>query len=116
MEMMHGRASIILNGTKIVSEDGATLKIGGISNNVIMVGDTPLNSQKNAASECTCKMPLTAKTNLTEFQKMANVELQFVSDTGKRFVVRAAAQTAELQLGEDGMVEPVFMGAPAIEQ
>ena len=116
MDMMHGRATIIINGETIISEDGAEFTAGGISNDVHMIGNNALYSQKNGLSECKCKMPVTADTKLMDFQKAANLELQFVSDTGKRFVMRSAAQTATLKIGADGMVEPVFQSAPAIEQ
>lgn len=116
MDMMHGRATIVVDGTTLISEDGATLKPGGLINDVKMVGNRALPSQKMIASECKCKMAVLASTNIMDFQKMAGVEVQFQSDTGKIFTIRSAAQTAELELSEDGFVEPVFMGNPAIEQ
>ena len=47
---------------------------------------------------------------------MVGVEVQFQSDTGKVFTIRSAAQNAQLVLGEDGFVEPVFMGGAVVEQ
>ena len=113
--MIHGRATIFLDGSKIISEDGASLKIGGVVNDTVMVGGKSFNKQKVVASEVKCKVPVTADTNITDLQSMADIEVQFASDTGKRFVIASAAQTNEIEFGEDGLIELMLSGDPAKE-
>lgn len=114
MDKIHGMATIKRNGQNIIVDVKAKLKIGGTKNNVKMVGQKAHNSQDVMPSELEAQIPLTENTDLIKEQTMTGVEIQFQSDTGLVFVIPSAAQTGELDTGDDGLVTLTYMGDPAV--
>lgn len=115
MDKIHGLATIKRNGNNIIVNADAKLKIGGKSNNVQIVGYQSFRSEKITPSELEIKIPHTAKTDLVREQAMAGVEIQFHSDTGAVYVVASAAQTGEVDSGEEGLVTLTYTGDPAVK-
>lgn len=115
MDKIHGLATIKRNGKNIIVNADAKLKIGGKSNDVKMVGQMSFRSEKVNPSELEIKIPHTDKVNLVEEQAMAGVEIQFQSDTGAIYVIPDAAQTGDVDSGDDGLVTLTYMGAPAVK-
>lgn len=113
MDKIHGLATIKRDGTNIVAEVDAKLKIGGLTNEVKMVGQKSFYSQKVIPSEIEVKIPHTEDIDLVKEQSRAGVEIQFHSDTGAVYVVASAAQTGEIDSGEAGLVTLTYMGDPA---
>ena len=113
MEALHGIATIKRDGTNIIAEVDAKLKIGGYVNDVQMVGPKAHRKQRITASELEVKIPHTADVDLVKEQSRADVEIQFQSDNGAVYVVPQAAQTGEVDTGEEGLVGLVYMGDPA---
>jgi hypothetical protein len=115
MDKIHGMATIKRNGSNIVCDVAAKLKIGGTVNNVLMVGQKAHRSEKVIASEIEVKIPFTAEVDLIKEQSLSGVEIQFQSDNGTTYVVPDAAQTGELESAEDGMITLTYMGDPAVK-
>lgn len=115
MDKIHGLATIKRNGTNIIADVDAKLKIGGTSNDVKMVGQKSFRSEKVMPSELEVKIPHTADVDLVKEQAMADVEIQFQSDTGATYVIASAAQTGEIDSGDDGLVTLTYMGDPAVK-
>jgi|GEM_PF-3068165 len=113
MDALHGIATIKVNGTNIIADVDAKLKVGGYVNNVKMVGVKSFNSQKVIPSELEIKIPHTQDVDLVKEQSRSGVEVQFQSDNGAVYVVADAAQTAEVDTGADGLVSLVYTGDPA---
>lgn len=115
MEQIHGIATIKRDGTNIIADVDAKLKIGGIANDVKMVGPKAFNSQKIIASELEVKIPHTTDVDLVLEQSRSGVEIQFHSDNGSVYVIPSSAQTGELDSGDDGLVTLTYMGDPAVK-
>lgn len=113
MDNLHGIATIKVNGTNIIADVDAKLKIGGEVNNVIMVGRKAHNSKKVVPSELEIKIPHTQDVDLVKEQSRSGVEVQFQSDNGAVYVVADAAQTGEVDTGGDGLVSLTYTGDPA---
>ena len=113
MKALHGIATIKRDGTNIIAEVDAKLKIGGYTNDVKMVGPTAHRSQRITASELEVRIPHTADVDLIKEQSRADVEIQFHSDTGSVYFIPQAAQTGDLDTGEEGLVTLTYMGDPA---
>lgn len=113
MTPLHGIATIKRDGNNIIADVDAKLKIGGEVNNVQMVGYKSHNSKRIIPSELEIKIPLTADVDLVKEQSRAGVEIQFHSDTGAVYVVPSAAQTGEIDTGDEGLVTLTYMGDPA---
>lgn len=116
MELIHGRATIKLDGNTVVSEEDATLKIGGLKNNVRNINGKNFRSQSYSSAEVSFKTPITKSVSLRTLQEMAGKEVQFVSDTGVTWIVPDAAQTNELGTGGDGMADILMVGDSAVDQ
>lgn len=115
MDKIHGLATIKRNGTNIIANVDAKLKIGGRLNEVKMIGQKSFRSEKVVPSELEIKIPHTANTDLVKEQAMSDVEIQFQSDTGSIYVIPVAAQTGEIDSGEEGLVTLTYMGDPAVK-
>lgn len=113
MESIHGIATIKRDGANIIADVSAKLKVGGYVNDVKMVGAKSYPSQRIIASELQLSIPHTASTDLIVEQSRRGVEIQFQSDNGAVYVVPSAAQTGEVDTGDDGLVPLVYMGDPA---
>lgn len=115
MDKIHGMATIKRNGSNIVCDVTAKIKIGGLKNNATMIGQKAFYSQNVIPSEVEVKIPFTADVDLIKEQSLAGVEIQFQSDNGTVYVVPDAAQTGELESAEDGMITLTYMGDPAVK-
>lgn len=115
---IHGSATLRLNGQHIETNDDATLTVGGTKNTPRTIGKKFYHSESYMASKVECKVPVTAETSLRELQEMSGVELHFLSDTGRTYIIREAVQTAEVSVqgGESGgEASLVFEGEAAEE-
>lgn len=115
---IHGSATITFNSQYIETNDDAVLTPGGGKNTSRVIGKHAYNTQTYMGSKLECKIPYTGELSLTDLQSMRNVEIVFVSDTGKSWVIRNAAQTGDVSLsgGQDGgEVSLVFEGDAAEE-
>lgn len=115
MEKIHGMATIKRNGKNIIVDVDAKIKIGGTINEVKMVGRKSFQSQNVIPSEVEIRIPHTADVDLVKEQSTADVEIQFQSDNGAIYVVSQAAQTGEVDSGEEGLVTLTYMGDPAVK-
>jgi hypothetical protein len=118
MSQIHGQATIRMNGTVLESEDTASLIVGGLKNNGRMVGRKFVHNQTMVAARVKCKVAVGAGTSLRDLQEISGAEIIFESDTGRTWIIRDAAQSAELELSggaEGGTVELEFTGNPAEE-
>ncbi|MBK67923.1 MAG: hypothetical protein CMP22_07305 [Rickettsiales bacterium] len=113
MEALHGRATIKRDGTNIIVDVDAKLKIGGEVTDVKMVGPKAFDSIRYIPSELEIRIPHTADVDLVSEQSRRSVEIQFQSDNGATYVVPQASQTGELDTGDEGLVGLVYMGDPA---
>ncbi len=112
-EAIHGIATIKRNGENLIVDVAAKLKIGGTVNNRKMVGYKSYPSQRIVMSELEAQIPFTERTDLIKEQSMTGVEIQFQSDNGAVYVIPTASQTNEIDTGEEGLVNVVYMGDPA---
>jgi hypothetical protein len=118
MTQIHGQATIRINGQVYESQDDASLMVGGIKNNVRMIGQKTVRNETILPSKVKCKIPISAGMSLVMLQSLSGAEVTFESDMGQIWIIRDAAQTAELDLsgGSDGgLVELELMGEPAEE-
>ena len=113
MEALHGIATIKRDGSNLITEVDAKLKIGGYINKVQMVGPKAFDSQDIIPSELEIKIPHTGDVDLVKEQTRRAVEIQFQSDNGAVYIVRSASQTGEVDTGDEGLVGLVYMGDPA---
>jgi len=113
MDGLHGIATIKRNGTNIIADVDAKLKVGGETNEVKMVGRKAHKSTRILASELELRIPHTSNVNLLTEQALSGVEIQFQSDNGAVYIIADAAQTGELDTGDEGLVTLTYMGDPA---
>ncbi len=116
--LIHGRATIRVNGEKLIAEHNAGLEPGGVINDGRMTGDTFGYTQSIDSAVVTCKVRVTKDVSIIRLQSLADVEITFESDTGTSYIIRNAAQTNKLKLegGEgNGTVELILKGEPAAE-
>lgn len=112
-DLIHGLATIKRDGSNIIVDVDAKLKIGGRVNDVKMVGAKSFPSQRIIPSEVEMKIPHTGDVDLVKEQSRTGVEIQFQSDNGAVYVIPSASQTGEIDSGEDGLVTLTYMGDPA---
>lgn len=118
MSKIHGRATIYINGQALDTDPGATLRVGGYKNNDRSTDQRFHYNQSFTPSQVVCKVPVSRDASLRYLQELADVEIQFLSDTGKRFIITDAAQTGDVELAggaDGGKVELTFNGQPAEE-
>ena len=113
MDKIHGIATIKRNGTNLITEVDAKLKIGGEINSVRMVGRKSFDSSSFVSSELEVRIPHTGDVDLIKEQASRNVEIQFQSDNGQTYTIATATQTGELDTGDEGLVTLTYMGDPA---
>lgn len=118
MAKIHGRATIYVNGQVFDTDPGATLRVGGLKNNDRSTDQRFHYNQSFIPAQVVCKVPVSVATSLRSLQELAEAEIQFLSDTGRRYVITEAAQTGEVELAggaDGGKVELTFNGQPAEE-
>jgi len=88
-----GRATIRLNGQVYETAAGATLDIGGIKRNPIVVGRKIGYAEETVPATISCETALMEGQSLTELQNLADATVIFECDTGQSFVIRNAFRT-----------------------
>lgn len=106
-----GIIDITWNGTKIAVEKGASLKIGGIKNNVVIVGRQVNNAQEYEASEITATTVLSRGMRWTDIWTTSPGELQVICDTGQTYTFSDAflGEHPTITGGEGGKIQLKWM-------
>lgn len=96
-----GRVFINVKGKRLRSKEGSTLKFGGVEREGV-TADTGVAGymEKTSIPEVECTIAHGADTSLAEFQAVTAEEVQFVTDTGKSFILRDAWCGGALELSK----------------
>lgn len=114
-----GTSYIQMDGFMLESKDGqASLDFGGVERAPVYANKRLLGPAEKAVA-CTVGSTLahTAITDVAKINNAKNVTITFITDTGKRYVVRNAFCTkpCKLAASDNGDLEVEFMGQPAVE-
>tara|TARA_R110000868_G_scaffold225568_2_gene477801 strand:- start:15490 stop:15849 length:360 start_codon:yes stop_codon:yes gene_type:complete len=117
MTQFLGRAEIFANGEKIETMPGATLDVGGVKNNTVIVGGTVGRSEELVPAAITCTTMLGVGQSLEILRNLKDATVIFKCDTGQSYVSRNAfrTDTTTLKDGGGGEVTISINGDPAEE-
>ncbi|MBF0168797.1 MAG: phage tail tube protein [Alphaproteobacteria bacterium] len=110
---MIGIASITVDGQKIDSKKGASLKLGGPKFNAEVYGETAYGSSEVVVSELDCDFPSSINAPIEKLRGLFGVIVLFQADNGISYQMRNAMVTEALELkGGDG-IKLKMSGNPA---
>jgi hypothetical protein len=112
-----GRATIRAAGAVIETAKGASLDIGGVKRNTVVVGRLVGHAEETAPSMVECETALGPGMSLDALRNLAGVTVVFECDTGQRYVINDAflVDPPKMKDGEGGNVALNFSGPPAEE-
>lgn len=113
-----GTCFIQADGLALESKDGeASLEFGGKERQAVYANGRLLGpSEKAICATVGSTLAHTAVTNMDALAKAKNITITFITDTGKRYVIRNAFATKPPKLsGDSGDIEVEYMGQPAVE-
>lgn len=114
MSRVTGMCYLNLNGSKLHSKEGATLKPGGPIQEIVtdVHGVVGTATEKHSHAEVKATLIHTAELDVVALQNLAEATLVFETDTKQRYLVREASTIGELEFkGKE--VEVTFGGHPA---
>lgn len=105
-----GRITITVKGQKLRSKEGSTLKYGDVEREGV-AADTGVAgyTEKTSIPEVECVIAHAADISLKELQAITAAEVQFITDTGKSFILADAWCAGALELSK-GEVKLKFQG------
>lgn len=111
-----GKVFVIINGEKLDSKPGASLKLGGDKRTAQMgVGRMSGFSEEVEAAEADCVLNVTAGTDLEMIKNFTDGTVTFLTDAGQTWVVNDAFCEGDVKLSGKGDGATVkFMGQPAV--
>tara|TARA_R110002050_G_scaffold269917_1_gene412416 strand:- start:39482 stop:39838 length:357 start_codon:yes stop_codon:yes gene_type:complete len=112
MSHITGRAFITVNGKRLKSRPGATLKIGGF-NRTPVIGDDGVHgyTEEVVAPEISCTISHDKDTSLTDISNSKNDSVGFETDSGKTYLQSGSFLTTPPELnGQDGGVALTYAG------
>ncbi|WP_024303325.1 phage tail tube protein [Pseudogulbenkiania sp. MAI-1] len=114
MAKLTGIVYVNLNGSRLRSKPGASLKVGG----AIRKAETDVNgfaghsTEEIKPAEVKCTLLHADDTDLVALQQIEGATLVFETDSGQRYLVRDAGTEGEVEMkGKE--VDITFTGAPA---
>lgn len=113
-----GTSIIQMDGLSLSSKEGeASLDFGGKERTAVYADGVLLGpSEKTVAATVSSTLAHQSTTDMVKLSNAKNVTITFITDTGKRYVVRGAFATKPAKLsGSEGDVEIEFMGQPAVD-
>jgi len=101
-----GRVFVTVQGERLRSKEGATLKFGGVEREDVLGDGGVLGySEKTSAPEIDCTLAHNAAFSAKSFQDITDERVIFETDTGKTYVLANAwcKGALELSKGEVGL-------------
>ena len=117
MPQFLGRATIRANGQVIETAKGASLDIGGVKRNPVVVGRLVGYAEETVPAMVECETSLRPGMSLASLRNLTGATIIFECDTGQRYVIADAFITdaPTLRDGEGGQVALKFAGPGAEE-
>jgi hypothetical protein len=117
MPQFLGRATLRMNGQVIETAKGASLDLGGVKRNPVVVGRLVGYAEETAPAMIEGETSLARGQSLEDLRNFAGGTAIFECDTGQRYVIAEAFVTDAITLkdGEGGNVAIKIAGLPAEE-
>ena len=99
MSQITGRVFITVNGQRLASKTGATLKFGGVQRNMVTGDSGTLGyTEETVAAGVDCTIAHDAKTSLTMIRAITNASGSFDTDSGRSYVLVGMVCLTALEL------------------
>ena len=116
MAKISGIVTIEVDGETLESESGATLNPGGITREPMMSDAGNYHfTEANTPSSVECSIMHISTTDITAFNAMTDVTVNFKCDTGQVYTITGACLTEPASLS-GGKASLKFGGPPAVLQ
>jgi hypothetical protein len=117
MPQFLGRATIRVNGEVIETAKGASLDLGGVKRNSVVVGRVVGFAEETVPAVLECETALRPGMSLETLRNATGAVVIFECDTGQRYVMNDAyiTETPTMKDGEGGNVTLKFEGPGAVE-
>jgi hypothetical protein len=100
--VVHGRATITVNGRVFMTNNGATFDPGGYTKTSVSTDQGVAGFSRAARpAKIVCKVPLRSGDSLADFD-FDDGTVTFEADSGQKWLVSPAWTTGEPQLSNDG--------------
>jgi hypothetical protein len=109
-----GRVAIRFNGLILDSKPGASIDLGGTQRDSVVNEHTMGYTEAPKQSSVECELALKQGDSVEQYRNVTNATLVFETDTGQRYIVKAAF-IADTPVISSAGVKLKFMGEPAQE-
>lgn len=107
-----GRVTLTVDGTKLDSQKGAKINLGGVARTAVETDHAIGFTEERKAATIEAVVPVSRETPLEFIRNLTGATAVFLADTGQGWTVKNAFVTDTLDIG-DGKVTVKLAGDPA---